>query len=77
MFFKKKKNWFENLPFELRGHVYNAFVKRSNTLWKELDKNNAFDEDGNFIAEEDYYHDMHYEMQIMEKLIHELRKLPM
>lgn len=77
MFLKKSKNWFENVPYNLRGSVYNALVKRSDSLFKELDKNNAFDNDGNFIAEDDdYYNDLHYEMQTVEKLIVELRKLP-
>ena len=69
---KKKKNPFESVPYFTRGIIYNALNRYSRHLFRELDKNGAFDDDGNFISEKDYEIDMRSEMVAVDDLIRAL-----
>lgn len=71
----KKKNPFESLPFHFRSVVYNALNRYSRHLFRELDKNGAFDDNGDFVSENDWECDMYSEMQSVDGLIRELFEL--
>lgn len=75
MFGKKKKmkrNPFESVPYLTRGIIYNALVRYNSHLFRELDKNGAYDDDGNFVSENDWEIDMRSEMAAVDDLIRAL-----
>jgi hypothetical protein len=75
MFRRKKKNPFDSMPYHLRATCYNALTKYSRHLFRELDKNGAFDDDGNFVSDNDWECDMYSEMKSVDGLVEELFKL--
>lgn len=77
MFKRKKKNPFQSLPFHSRGLVFDALVRYQDKLSDDLIANGAFDEDGNFISENDSECDSFGVCLALGDLIAELYKLPM
>lgn len=75
MFGHNKKNPFDSLPFHSRSVVYNALNRYSRHLFRELDKNGAFDEDGHFVSDNDWECDMYSEMQAVDDLIRKMFEL--
>ena len=75
MFRNKKKNPFESMPYHLRSICYNSLNRYSRHLFRELDKNGAFDDDGNFQSDNDWECDMYSELKSVDFLIEELFKL--
>ena len=75
MFGRNKKNPFDSLPFHSRSVVCNALTRYSRHLFRELDKNGAFDDDGQFVSDNDWECDMYSEMCSVDDLIKKLFEL--
>lgn len=76
MFGIKKKNPFDSLPFHYRGTVYDALVRYSQFLFQKLDRNGAFDDNGNFVSENDWEIDTYNRLQTTEDLIKKMFEIP-
>lgn len=70
--FGRKKSSFDSVPFHTRSVIFNALNRYSRHLFRELDKNGAYDEDGNFVSDNDWEIDMYSELVYVEDLIREL-----